>query len=117
MSEISYRLEGADRAVLVVVLPPRVVDDTADALLELVERRLPDVGGAGVLLDLSAVEMMNSIGITALLQVQDHCRRRGAGMGLAAMSGPIARFLSQLKLDKRFPVFGSIEDGIQSAGS
>jgi anti-anti-sigma factor len=93
-----------------------VVDETADTIREEVSRRLPNAVGAGLVLDCSAVELINSIGITCLLQVQDHCRRAGAPMFLAAMPGPIQLFLRQLKLDRRFQSEPTVDDAVKRIG-
>jgi anti-anti-sigma regulatory factor len=55
---------------------------------------------------------INSIGITCLLQIQDHCRRQGAALALAGVPASIAAFLKQLKLDSRFTRYESLDDAV-----
>ncbi|MGE3106994.1 MAG: STAS domain-containing protein [Phycisphaerales bacterium] len=112
MSLIVSRLAGAASTILVVRVPPQLVDDTASLLRAEVASRLPNADGAGVVLDFAQVELINSIGITCLLQIQDQCRRLNSAMYLAAVPEPIQTFLSQLKLLKRFPAFPSVEDAL-----
>jgi anti-anti-sigma factor len=109
---IQSRITGHSSTILVVLLPAQLVDETASLVRETVSSRLPNADGAGLVLDFSEVELINSIGITCLLQVQDHCRRQGAALFVAALSTPIQTFLSQLKLAKRFPSVATVEDAI-----
>lgn len=112
VSLIRSELAGQARLVLVLQLPPKVVDETSDAIREEVSARLPNCEGAGVVLDCREVELINSIGITCLLQVQDYCRRHRARLVLAAIPPAIAGFLARLKLDRRFERHETVEDAV-----
>lgn len=112
VSVVSSQLGGAGGLVLVVRLPPQLVDDTSALIRDEVLQRLPNAEGAGLVLDCSEVSMINSIGITCLLQVQDHCRRMKASMRLASIPPSIERFLRTVKLDKRFPASGTVEEAV-----
>ncbi|HYE02536.1 MAG TPA: STAS domain-containing protein [Phycisphaerales bacterium] len=105
-------LRGQARTVLVVVLPAKLVDETAEPVREAVRTGLPNADGAGVVLDCAAVGLINSLGITCLLQVQDHCRKRGAPLVLAGVPDGIVAFLSRLKLDARFPRAASVDEAV-----
>lgn len=98
--------------MLVVRLPSHLVDETAALIRDEVAQRLPNAEGAGLVLDCSEVKLINSIGITCLLQVQDHCRRVKAGMLLASVPSAIETFLKTVKLDKRFPAQGRVEEAV-----
>ena len=112
MAIIASHLKGNTSTILVVTLPSMVVDESAGLIRDEVTHRLPNAEGAGLVLDFSAVELINSIGITCLLQVQDHCRRLRAGMLLAAVPASIQLFMKQLKLDRRFDFSPTIEDAV-----
>lgn len=112
MSTIRSEVLGDPPTILVVYLPAQVVDDSAAAILSEVTARLPNTMGAGLVLDCSAVELVNSIGITCLLQVQDHCRRLNASMLLASMPPHIQLFLRQVKLDRRFTAAATVDDAV-----
>jgi anti-anti-sigma factor len=98
--------------ILVVRLPAQLVDETATLIRDEVAHRLPNADGAALVLDCSEVTLINSIGITCLLQVQDHCRRMKATMLLASAPAAIEGFLRTVKLDKRFPSRGSVDDAV-----
>lgn len=112
VSLIHSRIVGLSSTILVVHLPAQLVDETASLVRETVTSRLPNADGAGLILDLSEVELINSIGITCLLQAQDHCRRQGAQLFIAALSPSILTFLTQLKLAKRFPTVATVEEAV-----
>jgi anti-anti-sigma regulatory factor len=112
MGVVHSRIAGEADTVLVVVLPATLTDDTAGPVLEEVKARLPNCDGAAVVFDCGQVEMINSIGITCLLQAQDECRRRGAAFVLAAVPTGIMAFLARLKLDQRFPRHASVEEAV-----
>lgn len=109
---MSSQLSGETGLVLVVRLPSHLVDETATLIRDEVSHRLPNADGAALVLDCAEVTMINSIGITCLLQVQDHCRRMKAKMLLASVPGAIETFLRTVKLDKRFPAQPSVEDAV-----
>lgn len=112
VSIVSSQLSGLNGLVLVVRLPAQLVDDTSALIRDEVAHRLPNAEGAGLVLDCAEVSLINSIGITCLLQVQDHCRRMKAGMCLAAVPPAIETFLRTVKLDKRFPAHATVEGGV-----
>lgn len=112
MTVVSSQLAGLRGLVLVVRLPSQLVDETASLIRDEVAHRLPNADGAALVLDCAEVTLINSIGITCLLQVQDHCRRMKAKMLLASVPPAIDGFLRTVKLDKRFPARGSVEEAV-----
>jgi len=109
---LSSQLVGRDRTVLLVRLPVMVVDEQVTAIREEARTRLPRVAGAGLILDFSSVELLNSIGITCLLQVEEDCRKSGGAMVLTGLSPAIDQFLKQLKLNRRFVCLPTIDDAV-----
>jgi anti-anti-sigma factor len=112
MSVLSSQLVGRDRNILVLRLPSMVTDEQVGLIQEEVRARLPRQRGAGLILDFSSVELINSIGITCLLQVEEHCRKGGASMLVAGMPAAISQFLRQLRLDKRFLAQPTADDAV-----
>jgi len=111
---IQSTLTGLSGTTLVVRLPLQLVDETVGMVRDEVVHRLPNADGAALILDCAEVELINSIGITCLLQVQDHSKRLRAPMVLAAVPESIAVFLTQLKLIKRFPSLASVDEAVAS---
>ena len=106
-------LAGELGQVLVVRLPGQVTDETSGLIVGEVRSRLPKMEGAGLVLDCRDVTLINSIGITCFLQVQDLCRQGGAGMVLGEVPERIVDFLGRLKLLKRFPVVETVDEGVR----
>ena len=71
MDEIRWSIKGSGGQVLVVEAPAELNHESAPGLSEVVRRRMPAVDGVGLVLDMSATEMISSIGITALLEAQE----------------------------------------------
>lgn len=102
--EISHNLAGPDESVLLVQVPRELNHESAEPLRAAVMRGLPNRDGAGVVLDMEAVGMVSSIGIAALLQIQEFCRDRRAGLVLARVPQRQLAFLKMLKLDRKFAI-------------
>jgi anti-anti-sigma factor len=112
MTPLSSYLAGRDRQILVVRLPAMVTDEQVAVIQDEVRSRLPRQSEAGLIFDLSAVELINSIGITCILQIEEHCRKSGATFMLVALPPAIAQFLRQLKLDKRFQARATVDEAV-----
>lgn len=112
MSPLNSQIAGRDRNILVVRLPAMVTDEQVSVIQDEVRSRLPRMAGAGLVFDMGAVELINSIGITCILQVEEHCRKSSAAFLLAAVPPAIAQFLRQLKLDKRFQSRPTADDAV-----
>lgn len=116
MSPLASQIVGIDHSILVLRLPGSVTDEWCGQIQQEVQGRLPRVDNAGLILDFEAVELINSIGITTLLQLQEECRRRRAPLILAGVRPPIARFFRQVKLDNRFTLVATVDDALQRLG-
>lgn len=112
MSVVGSHRAGPDDSVLVLHLPAALDVTATGPVLDEVAGRLPRVPGAGLVADLSAVVLINSMGITCLLQVLEECRVRGVGMVLAAASAGIERFFRQLKLDEKFELAATVDQAV-----
>lgn len=110
--DLRTTLAGPAEAVLVVDLPPALNHETADALRGCVEAYLPHHDEAGLVLDASGVEMISSVGVAVLLQVQDIAAQREALMCLAGLAESQCAFLRMLSLGERFTTRGTLEEAI-----
>jgi anti-anti-sigma factor len=112
MPEIRHRVDGADGRAVILTAPAVLNHQNADALTAAAERWLPNRDDAAAILDLSAVTLISTIGIAALLQIEDLCRRRGAGFALAAVPERQRELLRMLHLVDRFRAFDSVEEAV-----
>ncbi len=117
MHPLATQVIGSEQNVLLVAMPPHVTHEAAGVIEEEVRNRLPRVTSAVLILDFSGVSLINSIGITCLLQLQAECRKRQARMYLAALPEPIAKFLRQLKLDRRFLITPTVDAAMPSTAA
>lgn len=113
MPTFPHQFAGPDDAVLVVYLPLSLNHETADPLREDVHALLPNRDDAGLVLDCSGVSLITSIGIAALLQIDEHCRDHRAPMILAALTPPIRRMLEILKLGAKFATADDLEEAVR----
>lgn len=97
----AYRTGPGDE-VVVVRLPRHLDAFAGQTLREQTERNLPDVPKPGVVLDCTDVQLVSSIGITAILQVDEFARRKKAVLILASVSPKTRAFFEQLKLWAKF---------------
>lgn len=111
-----HSFAGRDGEVLVVVCPSEVTHDSGERLLRAVQRHLPNRDHAVCVLDMAGVGLISSIGITALLQIDEVCSDRGARLVLAALPDRLRQFLKMLKLDSKFAFSSSVEDASAGAG-
>lgn len=112
MAEIAHRADGPDGRVLVVVAPGVLNHENAEMLRACVERWLPNRDGAATVIDMGGVTLISTIGIAALLQVEDLCRRRGAGFVLAALPERQRSLLKMLHLTEKFRTAATVDEAL-----
>lgn len=112
MIEIDAQLQGDAECVLVVRVPRELNHESAEPLRSVLMRMLPNRDDAAAVLDLSAVVLVSSIGIAALLQVQEFCKDRGARLILASIPARQLAFFKMLKLDGKFQIARDVNEAI-----
>jgi anti-anti-sigma factor len=96
--------------VIVVHTPDELGGEHTDefkAYLPTLERHL-------VVLDLDSTEMLDSRGLTALLDVQDQLREMGGEVKIAAANLTNRKILEITRLDQQLEVFESVVDAVRS---
>lgn len=114
MTEILRRFHPADDAVLVIEAPREIAHESADTLRVTVERHVPDRDDAALVLDLSAVRMISSIGVAALLQIREFCRDRKVPFVLAGLPAEQQRFLEMLRLGDKFTLAPDVDEAVST---
>ncbi len=102
MTDLEHSFEGSDGQVLVVRLPGEIDHSTAETITGEFSRLLPDRTDAAAVLDFSEVDLVSSIGITALLQVRERCLDAGVPLALAGVPAKLTEFFAMLRLDSKF---------------
>lgn len=68
-----------------------------------------------LVIDLSAVEYIDSSGIANLVEALQATQNAGRALRLVAVSGQVYRVLKLARLDKVFTIHGALEDAIAEA--
>ena len=82
--------------------------DARKALLEAVAHNRP------VLVDLSRVEYIDSSGVASLIEALQQAKKNNRALALVAVSEAALRVLRLARLDKVFPVHGTLEEGLNA---
>lgn len=67
-----------------------------------------------VVLDLDSTEMLDSMGLTSLLNVQDSLRALGGDLKIATNNSVNRKILEITRLDQQLEVFESVIDAVKS---
>jgi len=97
-------------SVVVVHTPEELGHDHAEKLVHCVGRLERDL----VVIDLDNTEMIDSAGLSALLDVQDKLRGIGGQLKVATTNHTNRKILEITRLDRYLDVFDSVIDAVKS---
>lgn len=80
-----------------------------EAILECLRQKMP------LLVDLSAVNYMDSSGVASLVEGYQTARKQGLEFGLVAVAQSAMNVLKLARLDKVFPIHASLEERLAGA--
>ena len=69
-----------------------------------------------VLVDLSAVDYIDSSGIASLVEAFQKAKKNNTGFALAAPNPAALRVLELARLDRVFRIFATLEEGLDAGG-
>jgi len=97
----------------VQVLAVRGLSNELDqrSILQDVQRRL-EQGSKSFVIDLSAEEIMNSVGLNFLLQMYNKSKKSGGQLALVNASDQVVQLLRVTKLNDIFPQANSVEEAV-----
>ena len=96
--------------VIVAHTPDELNSDQAEGLAG----HLGSLERSRVVLDLDNTEMLDSAGLTALLNVHDGLRASGGDMKIATTNFSNRKILEITRLDRQLEVFSSVIDAVKS---
>jgi anti-anti-sigma factor len=96
--------------VIVVHTPEELNADKADGFLVCVSA----LERNKVIFDLDHTEMLDSAGLTALLDVQERLRQGGGETKIATANAANRKILEITRLDRQLEVFSSVIDAVKS---
>jgi len=95
---------------VVVHTPDELGEDQADGF----EAYVPTLERSNVVLDLDNTEMLDSAGLTALLNVHDRLRASSGDLKIATTNFSNRKILEITRLDRQLEVFSSVIDAVKS---
>ena len=96
--------------VIVVHTPEELGAEQAEQF----ENYLPTLERDNVVLDLDNTEVLDSAGLSALLNTQDTFRNRGGQLKISATNSTNRKILEITRLDRQIEVFQSVIDAVKS---
>jgi anti-sigma B factor antagonist len=99
-----------------VVVALRGELDIADAASVMAVLAAAAAGNPRIIVDLAALEFIDSSGVAALVRGRNLARQAGGDLLLAAPRGPVRRILALTGLIGVFSVRASVEEAVQAAG-
>jgi anti-anti-sigma factor len=96
--------------VIVVHTPEELSTDHAETF----EAYLPTLERRQIVLDLDATELLDSRGLTALLNTQDTLRDAGGDVKITSSNATNRKILEITRLDQQLEVFENVVDAVRS---
>jgi anti-sigma B factor antagonist len=96
--------------VVVVHSPEELGADQADAF----EHFLADTTPPQIVLDMDNTEMLDSQGLSALLNAHDQVRKQGGDVKIATTNSVNRKILEITRLDQQLDIFDSVIDAVKS---
>ena len=96
--------------VIVVHTPEELGAEQCDAF----EAFVPSLERRNVVLDIDATEIIDSMGLTTLLDAQDKLRDDGGEAKIATTNAYNRKILELTRLDQQLEVFNSVVDAVKS---
>ncbi|MBN1909538.1 MAG: STAS domain-containing protein [Pirellulales bacterium] len=96
--------------VIVVHTPEEVANEAAEQF----ENYLPTLERDNIVLDVDNTEILDSAGLTAMLNVQEVLVERGGQLKISATNAVNRKILEITRLDQQIEVFSSVIDAVKS---
>jgi anti-anti-sigma factor len=88
-------------------------DKTLKAMNQMIDEAAATPGIVNVVLDLSRVQIVPSLGLGALVQLSNKCKARQQRLKLAAVQPQVRQTMSITKLDRILNLVDSVEEGLE----
>jgi anti-sigma B factor antagonist len=99
---------------LVVKIGVKLLDDKSLKLMtQTIDQAAADTELAVIVLDLSRVELLPSLGLGTLIQLQAKCKARNQSLKLAAVHPQVRQVFSITKLNRVLDLVDSVESAVQ----
>lgn len=115
MTALPVDTAGDDERTHIVRVPSQLTHVSAADLKRSVEQIVALKEADRIVLDLTLVEVVTSIGVTSLLEVRQIADDADAALVLAGLSPEHYKFFTLLRVDRLFAFSGSVEDAVAGA--
>ncbi|MCH9656139.1 MAG: STAS domain-containing protein [Planctomycetes bacterium] len=99
--------------VLVAHTPDELTDDTSDDFVNSLSDAI-NQQHYQVVLQMDRSEVLDSAGLTALLDLQDLTREKGGNLKISGLEEPGKKILEMTRLDQRIDIFDSVIEAVAS---
>jgi anti-anti-sigma factor len=99
--------------VLVVHTPDDLTEQTTRVFTSAVDGHLSK-GRSSIVLQMDRSEQYDSVGLTALLDLQEQARQAGGAVKISGLVDPGRKIFEVTRLDQRFDLFDSVIDAVAS---
>jgi anti-sigma B factor antagonist len=99
--------------VLVVHTPDGLTEETSRHFTSAMDEHL-NLGQSSIVLQMDRSEQFDSVGLTALLDLQDRVRQEGGAVKISGLVDPGRKIFEVTRLDQRFDLFESVIDAVGS---
>ncbi len=100
-------------SMTVLAVEPVLAGDESEGFRNRVAEQL-DVGGRWFVIDFSKVAYCDSRGLESLLDFQERVEDAGGVVKIAGLKGNCRRIFELVRFDKRFQVFGGLQEAVKS---
>jgi anti-anti-sigma factor len=99
--------------VLVLTIKDELAGDAVQMFLDRAHRSM-ETDGHQLVIDCSQLRGLDSAGLEALLDLQEHCEERLGAVKLCLLDPTCAKVLEITRLDRRFEAFPDLESAVKS---
>ena len=99
--------------VLVAHTPDELTEEHVHDLLQAIDEAVDD-GQVQVVAQMDRTDLYDSVGLTALVDIQEKLRGEGGNLKISGLVEPGTRILEVIRLDQQFDVFESVIDAVSS---
>ncbi len=92
-------------------------DDLTEDTVSLLQQAIRDIVAAGrksVVLQMDQTDAFDSVGLTALVDLQDELKRSGAALKICGLGDSGQKIFEMTRLTRRFDLFDSVIDAVST---
>lgn len=115
MKDVLFPIETEQAGAVLIVRPlnPEITYKSCGFFYQKVKELLKDVERPRVALDLSRVNIMDSMSLGGLVAIRNHVKGRGGEMAPAAARSSVRALFEMLNLEKAFRCYDTVEEAVK----